>query len=144
MTDPQRVTMKHVIDANGRAEWYRAASHGERVVLAGLFRRGILARRVWRKGKIHADDAHEYKLAKGSNVSDRPIVETNTTVGGICAHERTRPGKPVPRRWGSYATKVCASCGAFQTWTQGAGAEPVGPWRDPADYEAETAEMELH
>jgi len=45
---------------NAFGKWHRATSSGERVTLAALFRHGKLERRVWRKGRNRADDAHEY------------------------------------------------------------------------------------
>ncbi len=48
----------NVTNAGGR--WHRAEHPGQRVTLAALYRCGRLTRRVWRRGKSSADDAHEY------------------------------------------------------------------------------------
>lgn len=43
--------------------WFRAEHPGQRVTLASLWRKGVLVRRAWRKGKSPADDANEYRLS---------------------------------------------------------------------------------
>lgn len=60
MTD-RMISLLFVVGfANAAGNWYRAASSGERVTLAALYRYGELQRRVWRKGRCSADNAHEY------------------------------------------------------------------------------------
>lgn len=44
--------------------WYRAQSSGQRVTLASLHRKGLLTRRVRRKGANSADNAYEYRLSE--------------------------------------------------------------------------------
>lgn len=44
-------------------QWFRAEGRGQRVTLASLWRKGVLVRRIHRKGKNSADDAHEYRLS---------------------------------------------------------------------------------
>jgi len=41
--------------------WYRARGHGDRVVLANLYRKGVLERRAWRGAEGDPDAAHEYR-----------------------------------------------------------------------------------
>lgn len=45
----------------GADSWYRAASSGERVTLASLYRKGLLVRRAWRGHAGEADAAYEYR-----------------------------------------------------------------------------------
>lgn len=63
MTERMYEVMGKVRDhcAAGDDVWYRAASNGERVTLAALWRHRKLRRRVWRHGKSTAHDAHEYR-----------------------------------------------------------------------------------
>ena len=44
--------------------WYRAASNGERVTLASLYRAGVLKRRAWRGNEGEANAAYEYQLTQ--------------------------------------------------------------------------------
>jgi hypothetical protein len=43
--------------------WYRAATSGERVTLASLYRKGILERQAWRGNEGDSNTAHEYKVS---------------------------------------------------------------------------------
>jgi len=60
----QRQVLGAVVAQHRRGLWYRAASSGERVTLASLFRAGVLARRAWRGKEGEADAAHEYRLSE--------------------------------------------------------------------------------
>jgi len=53
--------------------WYRAASSGERVTLASLYRAGVLKRRPWRGNEGEADAAYEYQL---SHEADHVLRQT--------------------------------------------------------------------
>lgn len=54
--------LRSVFAATTRGQWYRAASSGERVTLASLYRHGALQRRAWRGNEGEADAAHEYRI----------------------------------------------------------------------------------
>ena len=64
MTKIQRYVFGVVAAHHLRNLWYRAASSGERVTLASLYRAGVLMRRAWRGNEGEADAAYEYRLAK--------------------------------------------------------------------------------
>ena len=64
MTKIQRYVFGVVSAHHLRNLWYRAASSGERVTLASLYRAGVLMRRAWRGNEGEADAAYEYRLAK--------------------------------------------------------------------------------
>lgn len=64
MTKLQRYVFGVVSAHHLRGLWYRAASSGERVTLASLFRAGVLKRRAWRGNEGEADAAYEYQLTK--------------------------------------------------------------------------------
>lgn len=71
-SDCQRATLARCVRASFRGQWYRAASSGERVTLASLWRRGWLGRRTWRGVEGAANAAHEYRatLALLESVDD--------------------------------------------------------------------------
>lgn len=131
MTKAQRHTMSAVYEADAQGRWFRARGNGERVVLANLFRKKVLARRAWRGIEGDPDAAHEYRLARGSRV----LAE------GACVHKITKRGENAPRRWGSHQTEVCAACGAFRLRTH--HGELASDWQPATEYAAATAEMEL-
>lgn len=60
------------------------------------------------------------------------------TASVACAHKRYRRGKDVPRRWGSYRTRLCLDCGAYQTHSHIAPPLPDTPWKPSDGYEADT------
>lgn len=60
LTTQQRHVLARVILADG---WVRAASSGERVTLASLWRRGLLDRRTRDGRDSGANAAHEYQAA---------------------------------------------------------------------------------
>jgi hypothetical protein len=62
VTKIQRYVLGKVSAHHLRGEWYRAATSGERVTLASLYRAGALKRRAWRGNEGEADAAHEYRL----------------------------------------------------------------------------------
>ncbi len=62
MTKLQRYVFGVVSAHHLRGLWYRAASSGERVTLASLYRAGALKRRAWRGNEGEADAAYEYQL----------------------------------------------------------------------------------
>ena len=64
LTKLQRYVFGVVSGHHLRGLWYRAASSGERVTLASLFRAGVLKRRAWRGNEGEADAAYEYQLTK--------------------------------------------------------------------------------
>jgi len=63
VTERQKEVTLAVGRATMRGTWYRAASSGQRVTLASLFRAGMLKRRAWRGVEGAADAAHEYQLS---------------------------------------------------------------------------------
>jgi hypothetical protein len=64
VTKLQRYVFGVVAAHHLRDLWYRAASSGERVTLASLYRAGVLTRRAWRGNEGEADAAHEYRLTQ--------------------------------------------------------------------------------
>jgi hypothetical protein len=54
-----------------------------------------------------------------------------------CTHSSVVRGEDIPRRYGSYRSQVCQTCGWFRATTH--HDEPHGPWRPPDRYAAETA-----
>lgn len=60
-TQLQVLVLLTVIRATRQGNWYRAASSGQRVTLASLYRHGYLTRRAWRGVEGEADAAHEYQ-----------------------------------------------------------------------------------
>jgi hypothetical protein len=81
MTKLQRYVLGVVSAHHLRDVWYRAASSGERVTLASLYRNGALVRRAWRGNEGEADAAYEYRL---STVADQALREalSNTNKTG--------------------------------------------------------------
>jgi len=73
MTNLQRYVFGVVSAHHLRGLWYRAASSGERVTLASLYRAGVLTRRAWRGNEGEADAAYEYKL---STTADHVLRES--------------------------------------------------------------------
>jgi hypothetical protein len=64
MTKIQRYVLDIVSAHHLRGLWYRAATSGERVTLASLYRAGALMRRAWRGNEGEADAAYEYRLTE--------------------------------------------------------------------------------
>jgi hypothetical protein len=62
VTKVQRRVLAVVAAHHLRGLWYRAASSGERVTLASLYRAGALKRRAWRGVEGAASAAYEYLL----------------------------------------------------------------------------------
>ena len=62
MTKLQRHVLGVVSAHHLRGLWYRAATSGERVTLASLYRASALKRRAWRGNEGEADAAYEYRL----------------------------------------------------------------------------------
>jgi hypothetical protein len=73
VTKIQRHVLKIVAWHHLRNLWYRAATSGERVTLASLYRAGALTRRAWRGNEGEADAAHEYRLA---SVAEQALKQT--------------------------------------------------------------------
>ena len=67
MTKLQRYLFTVVSAHHLRGLWYRAASSGERVTLASLYRAGVLKRRAWRGNEGAPDAAYEYRLAPAAD-----------------------------------------------------------------------------
>ena len=63
MTKLQRSVFRVVAVHTMQGLWYRAASSGERVTLASLYRAGALVRRAWRGREGELNAANEYKLS---------------------------------------------------------------------------------
>lgn len=61
MTGRQQEVARLVILAWRGGSYYRAASSGERVTLASLYRADVLSRRAWRGEDGKADAAYEYR-----------------------------------------------------------------------------------
>lgn len=49
-----------------------------------------------------------------------------------CAHANTKRGDDIPRRYGSYRSRVCVDCGAFEARTH--FDELAWPWRPSSEY----------
>ena len=64
MTKLQRYVFGVVSAHHLRGLWYRAATCGQRVTLASLFRAGVLTRRAWRGNEGAPYAAYEYRLAR--------------------------------------------------------------------------------
>lgn len=64
MTKLQRYVLGKVSAQHLRGLWYRAATSGERVTLASLYRAGALKRQAWRGKEGEADAAYEYRLTE--------------------------------------------------------------------------------
>ena len=79
MTKLQRYVFGVVSGYHLRGLWYRAASSGERVTLASLYRAGVLKRRAWRGHEGEADAAYEYQLTRET---DQILRETLTAGSG--------------------------------------------------------------
>ena len=73
MTKLQRYVFGIVSAHHLRSLWYRAASSGERVTLASLYRHGVLKRRAGRGNEGEADAAYEYRL---TTMADAALRET--------------------------------------------------------------------
>jgi hypothetical protein len=73
VTKLQRYVFGVVSAHHLRDLWYRAASSGERVTLASLYRAGALTRRAWRGNEGEADAAYEYRL---TTVADQVLRES--------------------------------------------------------------------
>lgn len=58
----QRQVLARVAVSTLKQSWYRAASSGERVTLASLYRAGLIERQAHRGTEGEASAAHEYKL----------------------------------------------------------------------------------
>ena len=67
MTKIQRYVFGIVSAHHLLGHWYRAASSGERVTLASLYRAGVLRRRAWRGNEGEADAAYEYRLSQDAD-----------------------------------------------------------------------------
>ncbi len=63
-----------------RGRWYRAASSGERVTLASLYRAGALKRRAWRGNEGEADAAYEYRLTPDAELALRQALSSGECV----------------------------------------------------------------
>lgn len=61
MTNRQKIVIGKCVVRTYLGEWHRAQDSGERVTLASLYRKHLLTRRAWRKGRSSADDAYEYQ-----------------------------------------------------------------------------------
>lgn len=77
LTKLQRRLLGVVAAHHLRGLWYRAASSGERVTLASLFRAGALARRAWRGNEGEADAAYEYRLTIVADQALRQALSTD-------------------------------------------------------------------
>lgn len=64
MTKLQRYVLGIVAAHHLRGSWYRAASSGQRVTLASLYRAEALTRRAWRGVEGEPDAAYEYRLTQ--------------------------------------------------------------------------------
>ena len=78
MTKLQRYVLGVVSAHHLRDVWYRAASSGERVTLASLYRAGALVRRAWRGKEGDAAAAYEYRL---STMADQALREMLSNTG---------------------------------------------------------------
>jgi hypothetical protein len=67
VTKVQRYVFGVVSAHHLRGLWYCAASSGERVTLASLYRAGALKRRAWRGNEGEANAAYEYRLTQDAD-----------------------------------------------------------------------------
>jgi hypothetical protein len=79
VTKLQRSVLGVVSAHHLRGLWYRAASSGERVTLASLYRAGVLRRRVWRGNEGEADAAYGYQLTPEAEQALRQALSSTTT-----------------------------------------------------------------
>jgi hypothetical protein len=79
VTKLQGQVLRIVATHHLRGLWYRAASSGQRVTLASLYRAGALARRAWRGNEGEADAAYEYRLTK---VAEQALRQALSSEGG--------------------------------------------------------------
>lgn len=77
MTKLQRYVLGIVTANHLRGLWYRAASSGQRVTLASLYRAGALKRRAWRGNEGEADAAYEYRLTDVAEQAIRQALLTS-------------------------------------------------------------------
>lgn len=77
MTKLQRYVFGVVSAHHLRGLWYRAASSGERVTLASLYRAGALTRRAWRGKDGAADAAYEYRLSPDADQALRQALSSD-------------------------------------------------------------------
>lgn len=90
LTDLQKETLVRVLTSHG---WYRAASSGERVTLASLYRKGILERQARRGAEGDANAAYEYRyeVQKVALPEPKPVTEFQ--------HESTEDKAPTLLKW---------------------------------------------
>jgi single-stranded DNA-binding protein len=79
VTKLQRYVFGIVSAHHLRDRWYRAASSGERVTLASLYRAGALTRRPWRGNEGEADAAYEYRLTEVADQALRQMLAAPST-----------------------------------------------------------------
>jgi hypothetical protein len=58
-----------------------------------------------------------------------------------CAHEMTKRGANITRRWGSYRSQVCTGCGAFRATDH--YDNPRGSWQPASGYADAIADEEM-
>jgi hypothetical protein len=75
VTKLQRYVLGKVSAQHLRGLWYRAATSGERVTLASLYRAGALKRQAWRGQEGEADAAYEYRLTEVADQALRQALE---------------------------------------------------------------------
>lgn len=78
MTKLQRHVFGIVAAHHRRDLWYRAASSGQRVTLASLYRAGVLTRRARRGKEGEADAAYEYRLSTTADHALRQALSSGT------------------------------------------------------------------
>lgn len=61
----------------------------------------------------------------------------------VCSHTETVRGKDIPRRYGSYRSEVCVTCGRFRALTHHNDEVAInGHWRPASEYDAAVASSE--
>lgn len=95
MTPRMREVLARVVRSHLSGRWFRAGHRGQRVTLAALFARGVLARRAWRGVEGDADAAHEYamssNLAMGFDPDKADLSKLAPGTSPVETHRRRTP-----------------------------------------------------
>lgn len=98
-TDLQRAVTASVIARwRDRHAFYRAASNGERVTLASLYRAGVLERRCWRGTDGAANAAYEYRPSSNLLTEIARNSGEQTTAALMPVHAESAAVVPVAPR----------------------------------------------
>lgn len=75
--------------------------------------------------------AREHLVAGRLSASSRQALvrEICAVLGIPCSHEAVTPGPNVPRRYGSWRSEVCTTCGAYRTFGHDEARSHESDWR---------------